>query len=287
MQPAQATLIDEKGRLWDAGSRLLRQSLYLEGVEGDIQPALIDNLGFVGLSARSGRIIVRFNPKAVSKAAMAALYYWLSAHRTTRVCLAYARSKGEQRYEIFASARAALLRMEAVLDREHRLQWSPLFWAQPGMLDALPQHPFGALFDYWRATGGAYTESEYLPLLNQFAGDRCVVFEPRPEGGFSFARAGQGLDIPDEPARRALGGSRLDDISDQEYAAWVADFYSEALQSQEPRCDHICAYINWPSAGRVERKYTRLILPCRAEDGRQLLLGISGPFAGDRLAQPA
>jgi hypothetical protein len=155
------------------------------------------------------------------------------------------------------------------------------------MLDALPEHPFGALFEYWRSTGGAYTESEYLPLLNRFAGDRCVLFEPRPEGGFSFERAGKGLDIPDEPARRALGGSRLDDISDQEYAAWVADFYSAALESQEPRCDHICAYINWPSAGRVERKYTRLILPCRAEDGRQLLLGISGPFAGDRLAQPA
>src|SRR5262245_19953890 len=93
---AQATLIDERGRLWDAGSRLLRQSLYLEKVEGDIQPALIDNLGFVGLSARSGRIIVRFNPKAVSKAAMGALYYWLSARNSTRICLAYAPSKGEQ-----------------------------------------------------------------------------------------------------------------------------------------------------------------------------------------------
>ena len=287
MRQAQATLIDEKGRMWDAGSRLLRQSLYLEGVEGDFQPALIDNLGFIGLSARGGRIIVRFNPKAVSKAAMGALYYWLSAHNSTRICLAYAPSKGEQRYEIFASARAALLRMEALLDSEHQLHWTPLFWAQPGALDALPEHPFGALFDYWRATGGAYMESEYLPLLNRFAGDRCVVFEPRPEGGFSFDRAGKGLDIPDEPARRALGGSRLDDISDREYAAWVADFYSAALESQEPRCDHICAYINWPQAGRVERKYTRLILPCRTSDGRQLLLGISGPFAGDRLAQPA
>ena len=287
MRPAQATLIDEKGRLWDAGSRLLRQSLYLEGVEGDIQSALIDNLGFVGLSARSGRIIVRFSPKAVSKAAVGALYYWLSAHTSTRICLAYAPSKGEQRYEIFASARAALLRMEALLDREQQLRWTPLFWAQPGLLEALPEHPFGALFDYWRATGGAYTESEYLPLLNRFAGDRCVVFEPRPEGGFSFDRAGKGLDIPDEPSRRALGGSRLHDISDQEYAVWVSQFYSAALESREPRCDHICAYINWPRAGRVERKYTRLILPCRASDGRQLLLGISGPFAGDRLAQPA
>lgn len=287
MRRAQATLIDEKGRLWDAGSRLLRQSLHLEGVEGDIQSALIDNLGFVGLSARGGRIIVRFSPRAVSTAAVGALYYWLSAHNSTRICLAYAPSKSEQRYEIFASARAALLRMEALLDREHQLHWRPLYWAQPGLLDALPRHPFGALFDYWRATGGAYTEGEYLPLLNRFAGDRCVVFEPRPEGGFSFERAGGGLDIPDEPAHRALGGSRLDDISDQEYAAWVSDFYSAALESQEPRCDHICAYINWPQAGRVERKYTRLILPCRASDGRQLLLGISGPFAGDPLAQPA
>ena len=287
MRPAQATLIDEKGRLWDAGSRLLRQSLYLEGVDGDIQPALIDNLGFIGLSARSGRIIVRFSPKAASKAAVGALYYWLSARNSTRICLAYAPSEGDQRYEIFASARAALLRMEALLDCEHQLHWTPLFSARPGLLDALPEQPFGALFDYWRATAGAYTESDYLPMLNRFAGDRFVVFEPRPDGRFSFDRAGNGLHIPDEPARRALGGSRLDDISDQEYANWVSRFYSAALESRQPRYDHIRAYINWPRAGRVERKYTRLILPCRASDGRQLLLGISGPFADDRLAQPA
>jgi hypothetical protein len=287
MRAAQTTLIDEKGRLWDAGSHLLRQSLYLQGVEGDIQPALIDNLGFVGLSARDGRIIVRFSPKAVSRAAVGALYYWLSARNSTRICLAYAARKGDDRYEIFASARAALLRMEALLDGEHQLHWAPLYWARPGMLEALPEHPFGALFNHWRATGGAYTESDYLPLLERFAGDRFVVFEPQPDGRFSFDRAGNGLHIPDEPARRALGGSRLDDITDQEYATWVSQFYSAALESRQPRYDHICAYIKWPRAGRVERKYTRLILPCRASDGRQLLLGISGPFADDRLAEPA
>jgi hypothetical protein len=130
MLPTQATLIDEKGRLWDAASPQLRKSLYLDGVQGDVSGALINNLGFVGVSARSGRVIIRFNPKAVSKAAVGALYYWLSSHISTRICLTFAFSGQDQRYEIFASARAALLRMEALLDCEHRLNWTPLFSAR-------------------------------------------------------------------------------------------------------------------------------------------------------------
>jgi hypothetical protein len=289
MLPTQATLIDEKGRLWDAASPQLRKSLYLDGVQGDVSGALINNLGFVGVSARSGRVIIRFNPKAVSKAAVGALYYWLSSHISTRICLTFAFSGQDQRYEIFASARAALLRMEALLDCEHRLNWTPLFSARAGMLDTLSKRqPFAALFDYWRATSGAYAESAYLSLLNQFAADRYVVFEPRSEGGFNIARAGRGLHIPDEPAHRALGGSRLDDISDQDYAAWVSRFYFAAFQSRQPRYDHIRAYISWPRAGRVERTYTRLILPCQRRDGRQLLLGITGAFVDDGLlAKPA
>jgi hypothetical protein len=284
MLPTQATLIDEKGRLWDAASPVLRKSLYLEGVEGDVSGALIDNLGFVGVSARNGRVIVRFNPRSASKAAVGALYYWLSSHISTRICLTFALRGQDQRYEIFASARAALLRMEALLDCEHRVNWTPLFSARTGVLDTLGKRtPFAALFDYWRATSGVYTESAYLSLLRQFAADRYVVFEPRPAGGFFIVRAGRGLHIPDEPAHRALGGSQLDDISDQDYAAWVSRFYTAAFQNRQPRYDHIRAYINWPRAGRVERKYTRLILPCHARDGRQLLLGISGAFVDDGL----
>jgi lipid-A-disaccharide synthase-like uncharacterized protein len=284
MLPKQATLIDEKGKLWDAASPLLRKSLFLESVEGDVSRALIDNLGFVGVSARHGRVIIRFNPKSASKAAVGALYYWLASHISTRICLTFALRGQDQRYEIFASARAALLRMEALLDCEHRVNWTPLFSARAGVLDSVGNRsPFAALFDYWRATSGLYTESAYLSLLRQFAADRYVVFEPRSAGGFFIVRAGRGLHIPDEPAHRALGGSQLDDISDQDYAVWVSRFYTAAFQNRQPRYDHIRAYINWPRAGRVERKYTRLILPCHARDGRQLLLGISGAFADDRL----
>lgn len=283
MRAQQSILIDERGKLWDAGSWQLRRSLYLNGVEGDVSAPLIDNLGFVGVSSRGNSAIIRFNPKSVSKAAIGALYYWLSSRSCTRLGLTFALGGEGQRHEIFGSPRAALLRIEALLDQEHRLSWRPLYAARAGKLSALSgRSALGVLFELWRDTSGAFVDSIYLPLLKQFATDRYVMFEPRAEGGFNIRRAGSGLQIPDEP-RRALGGSRLEDIADKDYAGWAAHFYSAVVESQQPRYDHLRAYINWSRAGRVERKYSRMILPCRTPCGRQLLLGVSGPLAEKRL----
>jgi len=284
MPAQQSILIDERGKLWDAESWQLRKSLYLNGVEGDVSAPLINNLGFVGVTSRGNNAIIRFNPKSVSKAAIGALYYWLSVRSCTRVGLTFALNGEGQRYEIFASPRAALLRIEALLDQEHRLSWRPLYAARAGKLSALSgRSALGVLFELWRETSGTFVDSIYLPLLKQFAADRYVQFEPRAEGGFNIPRAGSGLHIPDEPARRALGGSRLEDIADKDYAEWAAQFYSTVVESQQPRYDHLRAYINWPRAGRVERKYSRMILPCRTPCGRKILLGVSGALAEKRL----
>jgi hypothetical protein len=246
-----------------------RKSLYLDGVQGDVSGALINNLGFVGVSARSGRVIIRFNPKAVSGRSRA-LYSWLSSHISTRICLTFAFSGQDQRYEIFASARAALLRMEALLDCEHRLNWTPLFSARAGMLDTLSKRqPFAALFDYWRATSGAYTESAYLSLLNQFAADRYVVFEPRSEGGFNIARAGRACtsrtSLPIAPWEARGSTTFQTRIMQRGYRALLLCRLPEppeaALRSHS-RIHQLAA------CRRVERTYTRLILPCqRRMDG--------------------
>jgi hypothetical protein len=283
MPAQQSILIDEQGKLWDAASWQLRKSLYLNDVEGDVAAPLINNLGFVGVTSRANSAIVRFNPKSVSRAAIGALYYLLSSRSCTRLGLTFALNGEAQRHEIFGSPRAALLRIEALLDQEHRLSWRPLYASRAGKLSALSRRSaLGVLLELWRETSGTFVDSTYLPLLKQFAADRYVQFEPRAEGGFNIPRAGSGLQIPDEP-RRALGGSRLEDIADKDYADWAAHFYTTVVESRQPRYDHLRAYINWPRAGRVERKYSRMILPCRTPCGRTLLLGVSGALAEKRL----
>jgi cell wall assembly regulator SMI1 len=281
----QAGLIDDGGKWWDADSWQLRKSLYLADVEGDIAPVVIDKLGFIRVSHHHARAIIRFNPATLSTAAFVGLYYWFSTHFCRRICLSFALDGHDQRREIHGSARATLLRMESLSDLRRQRSWKPLFAARDGKPGELPQGSASSvLFDHWRSTGGIFAESDYLPLLNRFAGNRYVIFAPGScSGHFTVAQAGDGLLIPDKHAHEALAGSRLESLADQEYAEWVSCFYSAALDSQQPRYDHIRAYICWPRAGRTERRYSRLILPCRTSGGRQVLLGVSGPLAVPQL----
>jgi len=279
----RSTLIDDRGAWWDAAAWELRKSLHLEDVQGDIRAVLINNLGFIGVSYRHPSVIIRFRPRTISKVALVALLYWLTRHACERICLSFVLDGQQQRHEIFSSGRAALLRMETLMQLEGGSREQPRFIARTGALSALGRE-FSELFGHWRAAGGIFKGDEYHPLLTRFAGDRYVLFEPRPhEPHFNIVRAGKGLHIPDKPSHAALSGSRLENVADCGYARWTAQFYRAALISQQPHYDHIRALIRWPRTGGVERRYSRLILPCRTKKGRQLLLGISGALAAPEL----
>jgi hypothetical protein len=285
MQTMRPRIIDDRGAWWDANAWELRKALHLDDVQGDIRPVLINNLGFIGVSFRHPSAIIHFRPRTVSKAALAALLYWLARHAFERICLSFALHGQPQRHEIFPSARAAVLRMEALMELESGSSRKPRFVARTGALNHLDRGScFAKLFDHWRTVGGIFNGDDYHPLLTRFAGDRYVLFEPcSQEPDFNIVRAGKGLHIPDTPSHEALTGSRLENIADRAYGQWTARFYHAALDCQQPQYDHIRASIHWPRAGRVERRYSRLILPCRTKDGRLLLLGISGALAAPDL----
>jgi hypothetical protein len=157
-----------------------------------------------------------------------------------------------------------------------------------GSFDALAHHSkLGPLLEHWKTTGGVYAAGTYAPLLARSADGRFIAFEPQQDGRLGIAAAGSGLQIPDKNALRTLAGSRLESVPDQEYAAWTGKVYKGVLGSQQPRYDHIRAYIKWPSSGRVERKYSRLVLPCRTIDGGHMLLGISCALAEPHLLAKA
>jgi hypothetical protein len=283
MQTMRSKLIDDRGAWWDAGARELRKSLHLEDVQGDVRTVLINNLGFVGVSFRDSSVIVWFRPRTVSKTALVALLYWLTPHAYERICLSFALDGQQQQYEIFSSACAAMRRMEALIELEGASSKRPRFIARRGALSALGRE-FSVVFDHWRAVGGIFNGDEYHPLLTRFASDRYILFEPCPRGPhFNIVRAGKGLHIPDKPSHDALGGSRLENLADRAYGEWTARFYRAALTSQQPQYDHVRALIRWPRTGGVERRYSRLILPCRTKVGRHLLLGISGALATPEL----
>ena len=275
-------IIDDRGAWWDANAWGLRTALHLDDVRGDFSSVLIDNLGFIGVSCRQPGVIVRFRPRTVSRAALGALLYWLARRSGERVCLSFRLNGQQPRHEIQPSAHAAVLRMEALIELELGSSALPCFVARAGTLNDIARGPscFRVLFEHWRATGGSFDDDAYGPLLARCAGERYTLFEASTGGlGFDIVRAGEGLQIPDKPSHRALTGGRLENLGDRPYAQWVARFYRAALDSRQPRYDHIEAVIRWPRTGSTERRYSRLILPCRTRDGRPLLLGISGALA--------
>src|SRR5262245_57313670 len=136
MNTMRSKLIDDRGAWWDAGAWPLRQSLHLDDVEGDIRPVLINNLGFIGVSVRDPSVIIHFRPRIVSKAALVTLLYWLTRQACERICLSFARDGQPQAYEIFASAHAAMLRMEALMELEGGSK-KPRFIARTGELGDL------------------------------------------------------------------------------------------------------------------------------------------------------
>jgi hypothetical protein len=236
-------------------------------------------MGFIGVSFRHPNVIIRFRPQIVSTAALGALLSWLARQAFQRICLSFTLDGQQQRNEIYSSQRAALLRMEALL----RLADSTKarFVLRRGVLSDLHRSScFSELFDHWRAVDGRFREDDFLPLLTRFAADRYSLSSPAsPGANIDFLKAGKGLDIPDKSSHEGLNGSCLENFPDRIYGRWFARFYHETLCGGQPRFDHIRALIRWPRVGGVLHHYSRLLLPCHTEDGRPLLLGISGALA--------
>jgi hypothetical protein len=276
----QVRVVDDIGKVWDADSRAFRDAF------GDMSPHLVDNLGFIRLLLRRGAMrVVDFNPHSVARPAIAGLIKWLGDQEQScgRLCLAYGPAGSARTHRIFGSGLAALHELEALIEEVRGPQLP--FISLPEALKELYRVPaLAAVFSHWRARSGVFEDTEYRQLLNQHARDRFIIIAPRSgDGALKIVHAGHGLQIPDKRSHAALNGAQLTEFGDEAYGRWTSGIYRGVLERQVPRCDHIYAMIHWPSVGRVERKYSRLILPCRTKEGQQLLLGVSGELGAPDL----
>jgi hypothetical protein len=268
-------VIDDTGKVWMADQPEYREAFYLTGIKGDISPHLVDKMGFVCLGLRDGTtLVVRFNPETITKPALSSLYTWLRANSYGRLCLAYGSASGSLLHKIVGQATAGLRELEAII-AEARGPDLP-FTSMPEPLDNIRDIPaLGPIFDLWRARSGAFTEADYQPLLSGLARDRFSILAPNPsDGAIEIVHAGKGLQIPDKQAHADLKGARLERVAGA-FGQWASVMYHDVLERQHPRLDHIYALIPWPRVGEVERRYSRMILPCHAKGGRQLLLGVN------------
>lgn len=267
-------IFDDRGNCWIIDSRSFRAAFGNAGLCGDAPAFLIEHAGFIGVTLRPAGLVVRFNPGSVAGAAVAGLYQWLRCHCSDRLCLAYG-GWGETGHMVLGAGLAAFRRIESLIERARGPQSRFVSLEErPEALSGVTA--FSAMFERWRMNGGIYDEADFRPLLRRFAHDRFILLEPRSaQGDLGIVQAGHGLHIPDRRAHAALQGARLVEMGDSAFASWASGIYRGVLEAGQPRFDQIHARIEWPRTGMVERRYWRMILPCRTRDGGHRLLGVS------------
>jgi hypothetical protein len=71
---------------------------------------------------------------------------------------------------------------------------------------------------------------------------------------------------------RALGLS-VRSVPDSSFGASVANAYTETMRRAEPAMENVDALVTWTGGARARHRYTRLMLPFIAPQGRWLLCG--------------
>lgn len=259
-------LIDETGEVWPAASLDLRRRLFCLAYPGDLTRDIIRNLGCIGVDVAHSRVSIRLHQRNVSSAAISSLLFWLSDHHPAQVLLSY---EGDARGpEIVGTFEAAIGRLGVI---ELKAQQGRHIKAQHVRLEASSLgKPLGEVFDFWRARQGRCEISQLMTLGREKLSGRCVAVAV---DGLRIIDLGEGLLIPDQKWLATARDQRLDRHPDAGYASWVAESYQAVAESGRPDLVDVDAEIFWPSAGRVRRKYRRLLMPCLSEAGQMFLFG--------------
>ncbi|MFZ1104827.1 MAG: hypothetical protein WAN86_18590 [Hyphomicrobiaceae bacterium] len=284
-------VFDDRGNIWPAYSPELRRQLYCFSQSNDLALGLARNLGFVAGCQSGSSAALRLQLDLVSDIALAAAYYWLSDCEPRRVLIDYL---GPPRpAEVFTSAETAIARLVRLTrDREASRHVAE----KPCSVDQLAAgSPLHGLLELWAQNGGRYDAAAFSEYATRRLLKRFLVVRRDDANGLVFDTIGEGLHVPERGWFRSAIGRPIEHQPDAPYWRWVAQIQRSALQANDPVVSDIDASIYWPSLGRVRRRYRRLLLPCTAPDGTQLLfsanssegrLALRGPLgsAGSQVA---
>jgi hypothetical protein len=267
-------IIDDRGTTWRLPSWELRQRYFLDDSDPHHLDSLVRLIGCVGVTWTSSRTIVRLEPSVVSQISLAELMYQLYDSKPAHVVL-HRRRDGIDLLDRLGPATVAVPQILAEIDA-----------AQPALFDGCqavsmplkaldPASGFSELLARTRASNGVYTAEQFAGFLRDRMNGRYAVLEPTECGDFVFRDFGQGYGVPNETFTQSLIGRRLSSLPDGQYASWVQNAYTEAMSRSCPILQRATARVSWPTVGRYQSRYLRLVIPMRAPDGGTVLLGTS------------
>ena len=111
-------LIDDRGKLWESHSLVLRSRLRASIDDRELHKFAILNLGFIGLAISKASIRIQLRPVLVKPAALSALYLWLHQCAPERVVVT--RYNGHWRDEIVGWHHDGWRRITCLLESPER-----------------------------------------------------------------------------------------------------------------------------------------------------------------------
>jgi hypothetical protein len=280
---SKATLIDDKGRAWDAQCPSLRAQFGLADNVGDITIALIQMSGCIRIDAGKRAVHIAFNPKTVSPVAIGGLLYFvhdqhLHKHPDVVFCLSLLDdvATSARVVEVYTSIKLAANRLQ-FLSEEHRLGSQKRFVSKLMPIGIAEQIAgFSHLLEVWRGSNAAYDPTAITPILSAHLGNRYCLIGPSQRGnGFTFLEMGTGYRIPLPDYAKRASGLELSAIPDARYGDWLSSTYALVMKTGRPRFEDITVHVFFADTGLVERRHKRLLLPWLGEAGQRLLLSVS------------
>ncbi len=270
----RSILFDDRGDVWDAGSRRLAEDLQASIHGEELVDFAIRNLGFAAAKELRGSLRVSLRPAVVSPIAFTALLYWLHDRTADRVLISFFDRVWS--HEMLRSRADAVKRLLArvdfsVGDRERD------FLHQELPLESLDEaSPLKRLLTLWSEASGVFDHERLAPLLRGTLKERFVLVEASPtRAALVLKGVGGGLSKPADHWLARSVGHRVEDQPDYDYGKWIAKYYRKVIASGEPSLSDVDAVIKWPEHSRQSFRYRRLVLPFKGEGSSTMLLGAS------------
>ena len=261
-----ASLIDDLGEIWIAGSRKLPEALGTRLSASELNDYFLTQMGFVAFRDRGTVVDVTFEPQTVSPVAIIGLLYKLAGMRGRPVAL---RTCSDD------------IGVRVMHDRGRVIAYlSDIVEARRGGPRYAKQ-----IADLARSAFVSCWEVAEEVVASDISSDvRHRVLEKLFKGSFTLNRLDQSdgqYRVVDwcskfghlDSAFATLGpGLSYYELTDSDYGRWIAETFKEYATAKERRVEAVTALITGPGAKAKQYNYNRLVLPVTRVDERLLLV---------------
>lgn len=236
----------------------------------DAVRSLVNNLGYITYLVTDRFIHIKLRPSLTSLMSYSRLMRWLDCGHPQRILVSYL-SADEWCHEFTGSARDAARCIDRIMARYGGGPLGNIGRETVSLRPGAVPPAFREAVAYWQANCTAFDPFVAMPHLGRMLNDRFALSAEVAPGEFVIGSFGANRD---HRCRRWLdhsSGLSVRSLPDAAYGTSVMHAYAETMRRGEPAMDNIDALVTWTGGTRSRHRYTRLMLPFLAPEGRWLL----------------